>query len=1256
MAAQLREEPATPQSDVDALGIVASQMLGGAQPTPALQTTIARATAEELDDRFTGALELAAAFRAAVDGATAIGEPPGTIRNPYKGLRAFLEADEADFFGREALVARLVDRLRDESATARFLAVVGPSGSGKSSVVRAGLVPALRAGAVPGSDRWYVIELLPGSHPLRELESALLSVAIEPPPSLLDDLEHDELGLVRAAHRVLPHTDDELLIVVDQLEEVFTLVEDERERAHVLSTLRAAALEPGSRIRIVATLRADFFDEPLSIRGFGDLLAERTEAIAPMSPDELERAIVEPAERAELHVEPSLLAVMIADVVDQPGALPLLQFALTELAERREDGALTLDGYRGIGGVSGAVAQRADRLFAAMDEGARVACRQLLLRMVTLGEGAQDTRRRVRRSELTPVADPVAFESVIDAFGRHRLLSFDRDPETREPTIEIAHEALLGSWARLRVWIEEARDDIRAQRQLSAAAAEWTTSGRDPSFLLRGARLERAQAWTETTTLSLVENDRAYLDASIALRDEENAAEREAEERERVLERRSIRRLRSLVAVLGAAALVAGTLTAIAMNQGERAGREATIATARELAAAAVVNVDTDPERSILLAMEAVDLSRSLDGSVLPEAEDAMHRALSASRAALTVPDVGGSVAWGPNGVFAAEGPRGSGLVAIRNAGTGALVHTVGDHDGGVTGVAFSADGATLATTGADGILKVWDPSTGDLLVEYVGQGSATGLSAGAEGSFAASWPRERVVRVVDLSRDEVQTLRVPGVPRATALSPDGQRIAVTTDSQTRDSFGFIVIDLETEEHVFAKQPSFGSLAWSPNGRFIAGTTTHPSIEVYDAVSGEHAFGLIGHNGFVTRVAWSSDSSFLASAAEDGEVKVWEVDGAREVLSLSSAETLGGIAGIAFSPDRSQIMFGAQDGAAVKIWDIGFDGDAEWANLNANYLLGDAEFLPGGHLAASNGEGTVTIWDTEARRPLDTIGSPRFGQDWYDGEVSVSADGRSVAVSEWNGGRVEAWGRATRRPLFTVDGPPGVSDVDWSPDGTLLLMSMLDGSAVIVDRTGNEIQTLEDEAFEIGFARFSPDGALVATSGTGSSGRSMRLWDWERARVVRELPISTGRFAFDSSGARIATVPPPGGGQPEVWNVETGEREAVLAVSSGEVIDVAFSPDGTRVATGSFGIPAVRMFDAESGDLLFTLPGSELGAWRVDFSRDGTKLAAITAGEIKVWALDIDDLLEIARREVTRSLTDEECRQFLHVERCPVGT
>ncbi|HET7309340.1 MAG TPA: extracellular solute-binding protein, partial [Actinomycetota bacterium] len=657
---QIRLEPASPRSDIYALGLVVFEMLTGEHPFPETSLTalldrhvrdalpsahalrpqvprgvdevIARATAKDPNDRFADVGAVATELRTAFEGARAAPEPTGPIRNPYKGLRAFLEADAADFFGREAVTSRLVRRLAEDDPATRFLTVVGPSGSGKSSVVRAGLVPAVRRGVIPGSERWYVIELLPGSRPFREIESALLGVAVDPPPSLMDELERDELGLVRAVDQVLPEATSELLIVLDQLEEVFTLVDDDVERSRFLGSIRAAALEPDSRIRVVATLRADFYDAPLSVPGFGDLLAARTEAITPMSPSELERAIVAPADAAGLVVEPRLLAEMIADVADRPGALPLLQFALTELAERADGRTLTLDAYRRIGRVSGALARRAERLFEPMNPTGRDACRQLFLRLVTLGEGTEDTRRRVRRSELATLADPQAMDTVIETFGRHRLLSFDRDPDTREPTVEIAHEAILREWARLRAWIDDARDDLRHQARISAAAREWVQAGRRSDYLLSGMRLAHAEEATQGDSIRLTDDERGFLDASIAHRDAEAAAERMRHTRELTLERRARTRLRGLVAVLAAGFLVAASLTAVAIDRSREAQRRGDEATVIGLTGAAMSNLRTQPSVSLNLALQAVSLSYRLDEPVPAETVAALHWAIQESR------------------------------------------------------------------------------------------------------------------------------------------------------------------------------------------------------------------------------------------------------------------------------------------------------------------------------------------------------------------------------------------------------------------------------------------------------------------------------------------------------------------------------------------------------------------------------------------------------------------------------------------------
>ena len=414
------------------------------------------------------------------------------LRNPYKGLRPFAADDVGDFFGRDALIDELAQRLEQG---ARFLCVLGASGSGKSSAVSAGLVPRLRGGEVAGLGDATIVEVMPGPEPLIELEAALLRVAHNPPASLIEQLEGHPNGLRRAIERVLPENGGELVLVIDQFEELFTLVADEHMRAHVLESILLAATAPRSRVRVVVTLRADFHDRPLRYREFGQLLQDNITTVLPLSPEEVERAIAGPAEAVGAVVDPALVAEIVADVTDQPGALPLLQYALTELFEQRDTDLLSVERYRSVGGVTGAIAARAERLYAGLEQNERDATRRLFLRLVTLGEGTEDTRRRVPRSELDPHTEASGTETVIDRYTQHRLLSTDRDPTTAQGTVEVAHEALLREWPRLKEWINNDREGHRRLRHISDAATSWNRLDRDPGELYRGARLEQALHW-----------------------------------------------------------------------------------------------------------------------------------------------------------------------------------------------------------------------------------------------------------------------------------------------------------------------------------------------------------------------------------------------------------------------------------------------------------------------------------------------------------------------------------------------------------------------------------------------------------------------------------------------------------------------------------------------------------------------------------------------------------------------------------------
>lgn len=461
--------------------------------------------------------------------------PP--LINPYKGLRAFEATDRRDYFGRERLIEKLLNRLQQDSLDSRFLAVVGPSGSGKSSVVKAGLIPAIWDGRLPGSDKWFVVDMLPGSRPIDKLEVALMKVAANQAGNLNEQLNRNRHGLIRAADLILPDDDSHLFIVIDQFEEVFTLVADETERQAFLDLIYSAVTETRSRVSVVITLRADYYDRPLQYPQFGDLLRNRMETVLPLSAKEIERAINGPLERMQVGFEAGLVPQIVSEMTYQSGALPLLQYALTELFERRNDRTLTHEAYQQIGGAVGALAKRAEATYQELSSSGQALTQQMFLRLVTPGEGAEDTRRRVSRSELLAIAtDADEMDEIIDLFADYRLLSLDNDEASRSPTVEVAHEAILREWERLREWINGARNDIRLQRQLIQLAGDWHNANEDDSYLLYGTRLEQFEAWQQNSQLALTTRETAYLGQSRAFRDAQEASKEARKIREMQLE------------------------------------------------------------------------------------------------------------------------------------------------------------------------------------------------------------------------------------------------------------------------------------------------------------------------------------------------------------------------------------------------------------------------------------------------------------------------------------------------------------------------------------------------------------------------------------------------------------------------------------------------------------------------------------------------------------------------------------------------
>jgi hypothetical protein len=571
---------------------------------------VSRSTAKNPLDRFATIDEFLAALEPhepAVD----IGRASATrtdVDNPYMGLRPFDDGDTDRFFGRERLVSELVGRLSGNTISSRCLVVVGPSGSGKSSVVRAGLTPAIRSGAVPGSGDWFVTTMVPGTDPFESLEAALLRIAVNPPESLLGQLQDGERGILRGLRRCVDTDDDRVLVVIDQFEEVFT-GPAAKTADELLDALAVAVEDPTSPLRLVVTLRADYYDRPLQHPTFARVLKETAIEVTPLAADELERAIVEPARRVGVEFEPGLVPRIAAETTRQPSPLPMLQYTLGELFDRRTGNRMTTADYEALGGLSGALAARAETVFLSATDGQRAATRTLFGRMTD--PSSTDLRRRVKVSDLGGGSD-VAW--VLDHFGSARLLTHDRDPASREPTVEVAHEALLREWPRLVGWLAEDRELLLSANALAMATDAWVGAGRQPADLIRGARLERANELVSTAPEWLRAVDLEFVDGS-------NTAAESA----RRLEEARLTRLRRLVAGVAAALIVALVTGGIALLQRSRALDAVAEAELQTIVARSAALTREQPDVSLLLALEA---ARRQPG---PASEQAVLNALGST-------------------------------------------------------------------------------------------------------------------------------------------------------------------------------------------------------------------------------------------------------------------------------------------------------------------------------------------------------------------------------------------------------------------------------------------------------------------------------------------------------------------------------------------------------------------------------------------------------------------------------------------------
>ncbi len=1273
---QAGQGQATARSDIYAFGAVLFELLTGQTPfrveTPLpelterkrlgampklttlrpdlpgeLDAVIQRATAPDPARRFATVGDLVVAFRAATE---ATGSRPSStlgwaVRNPYKGLAAFDEADTRDFFGRE----KLVEQLHGAITRSRFVAVVGPSGSGKSSVVRAGLAPHLHERGA------YVVAMVPGAQPMDELARALLQIASAAEAGATRAaLRAPDDGLIRALDHCLPDPSAELVLILDQFEELFTMADDAA-RDEFLRAISTAVRDQRPRIRVIATIRADFYDRPLSNDVIRELVQANTVAVTPLGPADLERAITSPAAGVGVTVEPALVAALVADATGASMSLPLVQYELTTLFDGRDGDTLTMSAYSRHGGLGGVIARRADEIFDGYDDGGREDVRRLFGRLVATGDRGDDTRRRVRLSELATIP-----ASLIDAYTNARLLTVDRDPLTRETTVEIAHEALIHEWPRLRLWVDADREGLRTLRHLTTTAAAWEANRRDPGELYRGGRLAAAEEWASSHPGELNPTEQAFLDASVRARDA-------AEEREW----RRVRRLRVLVTSLGVVAVVAIGAGLLALRQSRIADDNAAEAeqravenrTSQLVSESSLALVESDPDLAILLALAAHDVSSEISDTPQPGVVAALHEAVQASRLERVIAGGSTEIAVSPDGrTVALDHLPEKNRLATYDIETGDLI-AERTFDDPVGGLAYSPDGSLLAMSfcctdeiRADDLpaMLLLDPASLETVEALNGGVEASSPSWSTDGRRVLNlgWTGVRVWRVgnpdveqtipdTDVSSTAVfvpgsntiavasvgtldvidvdtgETLvrhQVPFEVRALRVSPAGDRAAFIDAAA-----GVVeVLDLDSGEPFGSIDfPSPESIRFTPDG---ASLSIAGNADVVRVVSLEHGdvIELRGHGTGVLRQAYTPEGQLLVPMREGG-TRVWNLTpaGPRSLGNLS----IGGFARGGQTRSKSEMLASVQTGTDeghIEMLDI-TNGTSE---VVAEFSFVDFRwpvYSPDGGLVAglSRDEQIPTVIDVETVRQVATLEpceTPRAidrTNQWILVDVDSFCPDRSPSPGFVELTTGESIASAdTDRVFFAALGPPGSVAAD------VVAYTTWDH---VVFRRASTLEVLAEWSIPedvITFVpEFSPDGSVLAVSSQSRQG------------IVFDVDAILAGADADEA-VRVFPEMHPGPTQRAI-------------------------PVGDSIVTTGAGTQ-VRQWDAATGDLLVDV-STNLGEFVQLFALpDGkTLFYADAKGVLRRYLTDPDDLVGLARSRVQRDFTETECLRFFATGNCP---
>jgi WD40 repeat protein len=1221
--------------------------------------------------------------------------PTVKLPPPYPGIVPY-RAEDGHFYGRTAETRQMVQQLRNS----RFLLLVGPSSSGKSSLLAAGLKPAILSSGYWATGFWAVLEMRPGSEPVGRLIELLGRPLDDPAQAVAAWLE---------AHRPAQR----LLLMLDQLEELF-LQADSVEQAKFIAII--SELCQSEKCAVVAALRSDMAPD-LQASGLWPSGKDECMQIAPIEGDNLREAIRQPALDVGVTIEPALVERLTADASNEPGRMPLLQEMMRLLWGSMERRTIRLSAYEhpgesGVPGLAVAIARQADQVWAGLAPEQQHIAKRIFIRLVQFGFGRPDTRRQQPVIALQVAGDdPQVLESTLGALVNSRLLVLDiQAGPNGDKTVDLAHEDLIQGWPKLQQWVNDLREAERTRRRLETRANEWERLGRSEGGLLDLAERYEAEKWLDSSTAK----ELGYSSLLLDLVQASKAAQEAAQQRELEHVRYLARRRKQVASLLGTLAILAGVLAVIAFWQSIRATQNERLSHALALSEQSLGALSLDPELSLLLAIEAVSTTQGPDKKVIPEAESALHQALLNSHVRQTFVDKAHpdttitGVAYSPIGCKEAQSNQcyivttdRKGIIRVWSALDGRLIKSwqyTGKSGLGckapneakpdpnrINNVAFSADGNRMVTAGDDCTAEIWDTS----------EVSAPGIPipepvASLQGHTTQVWNA--------------------------ALNRDGSRAVTSSGDGTARVWDLGAGTIGPVVHATLTLPSsrygVADATFSPDGLYVVTANAEHTVVLWDANSGAMLWDFEGHSETVWSVSFDATGTLLVTCGDDGKVIIWRVF-TREILHTLDVSG-NGLNRAAFSPD-GQYVFAVGDDKKATVWNVK-DGKKVVTLIGHRLSVHAAAFSPDGRLiTTASSDGTVRIWDwrASAGEELPALNvnpnPPRRIND-----VSFSPDDKRIVTANVNG-MVTIWelvqgssgitaSVSLVRSLFASSS--SITTAVYSPDGKSILSASADKTVKVWDpELGTFSSPIEAHLNKVLSARYSADGKRIVTvTEIGDNPGSVIVWDPDpnnRDHYNLTYLGITGEHitcaTFDPSGNYMATCSDSGpDGYLRIWDVSSNaavtntdrivplnqieshygpvlaadwsanggivtagqdwlakiwkgslpfkqlEQQGTLGRHLGAVSSAVFNTRGDQVVTGSTDGTA-RVWDVGNFASRALLGGHTGQVRAVAFSPDGKIVA--TAGEdgtVRLYLNDIDRLMALAKSRVTRTFTPEE--------------